>query len=208
MNAQLIYALTAALLLAIVVLLQLKWHLIDDPSTANPRPFSFSRVQLVWWTFIVLSAFISILVSTGEIPTFDQSTLILLGIGVLTTGGASIIDISDARAAAQAGTSTQLSANQPSEGFLLDILSDNGGVSIHRLQAFVFNLVIGLWFIYKCVVHMKGLGVGCCTSDIDGVMPVITDRNLVLLGLSSGAYVALKTGENKSAPAAPDKKII
>jgi len=32
---------------------------------------------------------------------------------------------------------------------------------------------------------------------INGIIPVITNNNLILLGLSAGTYVALKTTENK-----------
>ncbi|MCW3126623.1 MAG: hypothetical protein JWO03_2281 [Bacteroidetes bacterium] len=205
MNAQILYAIVAVVLLGVAIALQLKWHFISDNSTAVPRPYSFARVQLVWWTFIVFAAFITILIATGEIPTFNESTLILLGIGILTTGTATLIDISDSKAAATTASMRNLNVNQASEGFLLDILSDKDGISIHRLQAFIFNLLFGGWFIYKCILGLHGLGVGCCMSDINAVMPVITPNNLILLGLSSGAYVALKTAENKSAIPAPIK---
>jgi len=166
---------------------------------------------LLWWTFIVLAVFISIIMASGQIPTFNPSTLKLLGIGVLTTAAARIIDISDdekfktdvAAAATQAlqGNAapipTTLSRDQKSQGFWLDILSDKSGVSIHRLQAFIFNLVFGGWFIYKSIVSITAASTKTLATNIDKIIPDIKDNNLILLGISAGTYVALKIGENK-----------
>lgn len=189
-----IYFLVLAILLVVVILLQKLYSFISDASTAMPKPYSFARVQLVWWTFIVFASFISIVILSGQIPTFDTSTLILLGIGSLTTASARIIDISDKQNPPASGI---VSVNQQSEGFLLDILSDNNGISIHRLQAFIFNFVFGLWFIYKSYKGIPQATVSTSADIINSIIPIITNNNLILLGLSAGTYVALKTTENK-----------
>jgi hypothetical protein len=106
-----------------------------------------------------------------------------------------------------------LNRNLPGQNFILDILSDKNGVSIHRLQAAIFNLVIGAWFLWEVYHHLDGLSAQSAldpfinpvskkvedTKDliINHVLPLITDNNLILLGLSSGTYAALKTTENK-----------
>ena len=195
MEARLIYLFVFILLLAIAIILQKSFCFICDASTATPKPYSYSRVQLVWWTFIILASIIATILASAQIPKLDESTLILLGIGSITTIAAKTIDISDD--ANQTPTSPVLSKNEPSQGFWLDILSDKSGVSIHRFQAMVFNLVFGAWFIYQTVLHLKGIGSNTPMDAINKIIPPIETSNLVLLGISAGTYAALKTTENK-----------
>ena len=213
MDPRIIYLFVFAALLFIAVFLQKRFCIICDATNAvSPKPYSYSRLQLLWWTFIILASFISTIIASGQIPTFDQSTLILLGIGSLTTASARIIDIGDDNNYKAAVTANAvnpanpaiplpetLNKDKPSQGFWLDILSDNTGVSIHRFQAVIFNLVFGVWFIYRSVkyLHLKNIGIKSDPAFIDAVIPVITDRNLILLGLSAGTYAVLKSKENK-----------
>ena len=245
MNPTTIYCIVFAFLLALVIYLQKKYCIVCNNCPTHPKPYSFSRSQLVWWTFIIFSVFISIIIATGKIPTFDNSTLILLGIGSLTTVSARLIDINDtanfdaanAAAANQAPVATPAAAPPvvpaaPADtadqaapatppaipapattpapaatpklaqyitrhNFLLDILSDKNSISIHRLQAFIFNLVFGFWFIYSSFENIKGIGIASAQSQIDAVIPIITSNNLILLGVSAGLYTTLKTTENK-----------
>lgn len=201
MNTQIIFAIVLVFLIILVIFLQLKYGLLKDTSVVTPKPYSYARVQLVWWTFIVLSVFISVILSSGQIPDLNKSTLILLGLGALTTGVARIIDISDIQKPVPSNimktSPPMLSINQPSQGFILDILSDNNGVSIHRLQAVIFNFVFGLWFIYKSITVLKTIGMSSSETVVNNVIPVISDNNLILLALSAGTYAALKTTENK-----------
>jgi hypothetical protein len=157
-------------------------------------------VQLAWWTLVVLPSIISILLARNVMPTLDSSTLVLLGIAAGTTVTARLIDISDR---ASAGTRL-LSQDFKGENFLLDILSDKNGVSVHRLQSVVINIIFGVWFIDQVLRHLSGLNpclpgeTDCIRHPLDYIMPVITTNNLILLGLSSGTYAALKTTENKT----------
>jgi hypothetical protein len=48
----------------------------------------------------------------------------------------------------------------------------------------------GIMVCVKCVTDPS-------TLPYNTIMPVICQNNLILLGLSSGTYVALKTNENK-----------
>ena len=179
--------------------------MLRDTSVANKKPFSFSRVQLSWWSVIVLASFITILITKCAIPTFDSSTLILLGISAATTATATVIDLSD-----QSNPALQLSQNQNGENFFLDILSDKNGVSIHRFQTIIFNLVFGIWFIgelsHNLNIHLATYDWVTCLSNavkgsdcdyVNSIIPKISDNNLILLGLSSGTYAALKATENK-----------
>ncbi len=211
MDARLIYLFVFILLFALAFVLQKRFSIICDTSIQTPKTYSYSRLQLLWWTFIVFASFITIVIASGQVPTFDSSTIILLGIGVATTAGARMTDISDQNkyeadiAKAQAEQAKGIPAAMPdplnkdhkTEGFWLDILSDKNGVSIHRLQALVFNLVFGLWFIYQSVLHLKGINAQTTMDALNRIIPVIQENNLILLGLSAGTYIAIKTTENK-----------
>jgi hypothetical protein len=148
---------------------------IDKPNA----PFSLGKSQLAFWTVIILSSFIYVWISDpDDIPQLNTVNLILLGISVATTAAGKVIDDSQKNNADR-------SQDQPSEGFLKDILSDKEGVSIHRLQNVLWTIVVGIIYIHY-VVSMKNL------PD----ETVLTENLLILMGVSTGAYVGLKTAEN------------
>jgi len=151
--------------------------MLRDVSASYPKPYSFSRVQLAWWTAIVLAAFISTSLAQKHIITLLDSTLYLLGISGATMAAAKVIDTADIR-----NPDIQRIQDSKSENFLLDILSDENGISIHRFQTVIFNLVFSVWFI-RFVINMN-------------TIPEISNNNLILLGLSSATYVGLKATEN------------
>jgi hypothetical protein len=204
----------------IILLLDKKYFMLRDASMAQPRPFSWSRVQMTWWTVIVLTAFITVIVRTsGQIPTFNDSTLYMLGISSATIVSSTLIDISDR----SNPSLTSLGQDMKGVGMIMDILSDKNGINIHRFQNFLFNMIFGIWFLYESLQHlfitpnckvctnpadMKAC-VDCMTAYANSIMPVITPNNLVLLGVSSGVYAAMKTTENKqpSATASPQTTI-
>jgi hypothetical protein len=185
MSPQLIFWIFFLLLLFFVVYFDVKYNMLKDISTANKKPYSFSRVQLAWWSVIILASFITIVITKG-IPTLRESTLILLGISAITTGSARITDISD-----QKNPGITPIQDEEGENFILDILSDSNGVSIHRFQSAIFNIAFGIWFIVKVLQNLPA-------NSASEIMPDLLPNNLILLGLSSGAYLALKTTENKN----------
>ncbi len=191
----LVYWATFIVLFAVVYFFDKYYFMLRDNSTALPRPYSFARVQLAWWSVIILAAFISIIIlSKGSAPTFNPSTLYLLGISSATSVGATLIDISD-----QTNPNlTNLGQNIKGDNLMLDILSDKNGVNVHRFQTVVFNVVFGVWFIVYVLNHLDSSAASPST-----VMPVIDSNNLILLGVSSGLYTALKTTENKQQTVTP-----
>jgi hypothetical protein len=198
------------LLVIAIIYWDIKYEILRDISKVDPKPYSWSRVQLAWWTVIILSAFIAILWRDGRAPTLHYSTIVLLSISVATTAAARAIDVSDIT---NHLTRHQSQKHVNNGSFLIDILSDQNGMSIHRLQAVGFNLVFGIWFI--CIVlqnlvdfpnaalicdiysGMPDALKKCTANPIDFIMPAISDNNLVLLGVSSATYAAIKTTENK-----------
>lgn len=202
-------------MLAAVITCDRKFHMLRDISKASTVPYSWSRVQLAWWTVIILSAFTTILFRTGAAPNLHSSTLALLGISVATTAAARVIDLGD-----QQNPQVFRHQNLKSTNFFLDILSDHNGVSIQRFQAVLFNAVFGIWFIATVLGNLNDPNfclsafsksdpnlAQCLLHPADFYMPIITDNNLVLLGLSSATYAALKIAENKSteSEALPEK---
>jgi hypothetical protein len=194
-----------AILTACVVFCDRRFNMLRDLSKASPRPYSWSRVQLAWWTVIILTAFVSIMLQTGHAPNLHHSTLVLLGISAGTTAAARVIDLND-----QQNSLVFRHQDIKTSNFFLDILSDQNGVSIQRFQALIFNAVFGIWFIASVLGNLGDpnfcLGdfakgdpnlAQCLLHSTDFLIPIVSDNNLILLGLSSATYAALKITENK-----------
>lgn len=156
-----------------------------------PRPaFSLGRTQLAFWIVIISSSFIYSVIThitpAGiEVPPIDAVNLILMGIAGGTTTIAKVIDSSQKD---NQGASIP-QQDYPSEGFFTDLISDERGVSIHRLQNVIWTLIVGFLYIGS-VYYKKAL------PD----ETVITTQLLALMGISTGTYLGLKTAENKNAP--------
>ncbi|CAN5279992.1 hypothetical protein BH09BAC2_BH09BAC2_02530 [soil metagenome] len=161
-----------------------KWCMLRDPTKGKPQPYSWSRIQLAWWSVILLSSFISILwigvQGVHKAPTFTMGAVALLGISALTTISARSVTNSSSKVSTGKG-----------ENFFLDVLSDDNGISIARFQTVVFNIVFGIWFISAVLENMASI------TDINAVMPEIEKNNLVLLGLSSATYLGMKLTDQK-----------
>jgi len=71
-----------------------------------------------------------------------------------------------------------------SEGFLKDVLTDANGIAIHRLQIFVWTIVLGVIF---AVSVYQGLS-----------MPELSGTLLGLMGISSATYLGLKAPEKQT----------
>jgi hypothetical protein len=164
--------------------------LADNGGKTKPRAaFSLGRSQLAFRTVIVISSFIYVYLNASPqeytAPVLATVNLTLLGIAAGTTIASKVID--NSQKDTQGNSIPQ--QDYPSEGFLIDIISDEKGVSIYRLQSVIWTLIIGA--IYIAYVSGKSK------------MPddtVITSQLLILMGISSSTYVGLKTTENTSAP--------
>jgi len=173
----------AGLIIVACLYLSISTKLLRNNSSNPKAKYSFSRVQLMWWTIIISCSYIILFAKTGEYNLFNNSALILLGIGVATSATASLIDTSQK----QTGKSLHQDAN--SKGLMNDMLSDENGITMHRLQAVIFNILFGLIFITVMWMHNT-------FADFDS-------SQLALMGISSGAYLALKTNENKTPAPTP-----
>jgi len=157
----------------------------------KPRPsFSLGRSQLAFWTVIIVSSFIYLFLKCSsfhhfDVPVLNATNLSLLGIAVGTTLVSKTIDNS------QKDTQGEAIPQQdfPSKGFFIDIISDERGVSIHRLQNVIWTVVVGAIYIGFVAGHEQ------LPDD-----KVINTQLLSLMGISTGAYLGLKLNENKNLP--------
>jgi hypothetical protein len=183
------------------------------PKRSELAQYSLAKVQMAWWSFFIVSAFLFIWLAVGDFNSLTTSTLVLLGISVGTTVASKMVasskqatvqdlaakkdvlqqqvsQLSPASAVALTDVQRQLDqmilppAEAKSQGFLTDIMSDENGVSIHRFQMVVWTVVLTLIFV--CEVY-KTLS-----------MPEFNNTLLTLMGISSGTYVTLKIPEKKS----------
>ena len=161
----------------LAIYLGITTSILKNPTPNTDKCYSFARVQMMWWTVIVSCCFIIKFGLTGEYQVTNTSTLTLLGIGLATTAGASLIDVS------QRQTSNTRHQDGGAHNFFMDILSDETGISMHRFQAFIFTVLFGVVFI---IIFIK-----------DQSFASFSTTELGLMGLSSGTYLALKTNENK-----------
>jgi hypothetical protein len=156
-------------------------------------PYSLSRFQLAFWSFLVIAAYVFIWLITKELDTITGSVLTLLGIGSATALGAKIIDqgkTGDGNVSNPASPGEPVAAPapepRPSEGFLRDVLSDSQGISLYRFQLFAWTLVLGVIF---------------CASVYNGLeMPQFSTTLLGLMGISSGTYLGFKVPEPADSP--------
>jgi len=186
MNPTLIFWLVFSAITSVIIYCDIKFGILRDSSIATPKPFSFSRVQLAWWTMIIFSSVISLLFLHKGLPVIYNSTLYLLGISSGTTTMARLIDTSDHL------NKGALRHQDGSAGvnFFIDILSDENGISIHRLQAVLFNLFFGCWYVYNVLYNIS-------LQTIDNVIPDIQPNYLVWFTVSSATYTAVKSSENR-----------
>jgi hypothetical protein len=158
---------------------------LRDESTRMPRPYSLSRVQLAWWTLVVLGAYLGVYAWKGELWPLNGTCLALLGVGGGTSVAGRIIDTRQ-----QQALLVRHQDAEPSQGLFSDILSDENGISVHRFQTVAFNLAYGVSFIVSTFEQAGAT-----------MFPTFDSTTLLLLGLSSSVYIAVKPNETNSVPA-------
>ncbi|MXV50313.1 hypothetical protein GS399_04960 [Pedobacter sp. HMF7647] len=144
-------------------------------------PFSLTKVQFGIWTVIISSVYVYVSLCRGDCAagSINQTALVLMGIFSGTAAASTIMDkneMSDNRPRHQ---------NAPSQGFFIDILSDDNGISLHRFQNFAWTVIAITVYLYKASQTTKG-----------GELPELSDTLLALTGISSATYLVLKNQEN------------
>ena len=155
---------------------------VSDHNIINPKkPFSLARVQIAMWTIIIIFTYLDVYFCKGCCNTIslslNKTALILLGISIGTTAIAGTIDNSQ--------QNNQRHQNEPSNGILLDILSDGNGISIHRFQVILFTIV-------AMIIYINKVSCNCAT------LPELDDTLLGIITISYSGYVGMKINENKT----------
>lgn len=154
-------------------------------AVANP-PYSLPKIQLAWWTFIIMSSFLIIYCVTGEMCEISSTTLALLGISAGTTAVSGLLGDSGPTSKSTTGDPDSGSV-EVSRGWLTDILSDEHGVSMSRLQQIVITVIMGYFFVRSVYETVA--------------MPVWTPNQTLLLAVSSAAYLGLqRVGKSGNEP--------
>jgi hypothetical protein len=131
----------------------------------DEAPWSLARVVFAWWIMICVSSFAYLWAMMGEHRGILSKTVpLLLGI----QGTTMLIS---------AGYGRKQHA-KPSQGFFSDLISEAGEPEISRLQMLVWNLVLGVIFLWISMFEWK--------------MPEFDATLMTLLGISSTAYVGFK----------------
>jgi hypothetical protein len=137
--------------------------------------YSLSLTQLLFWTTLVIAAFIYTLVLTDMPSGFNDSILLMLGISLTTTGAATTID--------SRFKQKHKGITKAHTYFIQDLLtSDGNNYSVQRIQVFAWNVVLGLYFIVYTINNKS--------------MPEFSSTLLFMAGISSASYVGAKVPEN------------
>ncbi len=154
---------------------------IKTPNDIPIKTYSFARTQGLWWTTIIAACFVIAFGANHEtVVNLNSTCLILLGIGVGTTTVGKVIDNYDLKAGF-----VRYQDKKKTDNFFTDILSDGAGISVHRYQSLLFNLIFTVVFLVEFFKKM---------SDF----PVFEPATLGLLGLSSSVYLGTKATENRA----------
>ncbi|MCA6363895.1 MAG: hypothetical protein IM638_12725 [Bacteroidetes bacterium] len=154
---------------------------VDETGKLTEGMYSLAKVQLAFWTVIIILCETYIWCITGALPDLSASSLVLLGISVGTTALSNAV-----------GYANELKPQPTTGSFWRDIITDSAGVpSIHRMQMVIWTILIGFYFVRESWLHFS--------------MPNVSENMLILMGISSGTYVAFKTQEpkGKATPANP-----
>jgi hypothetical protein len=153
--------------------------------------YSLNRVQLVTWNLLILSTFLALVFSVGNVPDIPQTLVGLLGISL----GSGVI-----AGAVKAGKDQDANAKVGKDG--MDVKSDNGAVT-HTIHQRPMQMVmaeegpnadkivdVGK---FQNAVFTVGLAVTyIALTWTTGKFPEFNTQALMLLGLSHAGYVGGK----------------
>ena len=153
------------------------------------RPYSYARVQCLWWTFIIVTCYAALCIHFHDLLPLNSTMIILLGGGLSVGIFGTLIDSS--QITTEGGVSYKRHQDvYDSLGFFTDILSDENGISVYRLQAVLFNIIFGIGFVMTCIGNVE---------NVDAHAYPFIDFDLwqfTLLGISAAGYLGLKTTDN------------
>lgn len=145
--------------------------------------YDLARFQMAFWFFLVFAGWTSIWLVTDDPNAINASILALMGISAGTALGDAVIDAGDRQHTVAAAP-----RSPASRGFLVDLVSDEGGCRLDRFQSVAFTAALGMVFCSEAYNHLD--------------MPVFSPSLLALMGLSSGTYLGFRL-PGRAHPGAP-----
>jgi hypothetical protein len=156
-------------ILALFVMFRDKSLLRDRQTIAGASSsLSLGRVVMAVWLLTTLSAIVLVFINGGTVPPLDGGLQLMLLASGLTLGSGSAIDVIR-------------KLSHGSKGWWVDLMDDDHGLALHRLQALLVNLLL--------------LGVVWWELISRGSIVNIDHRWATLLGISSGIYLYGKATE-------------
>jgi hypothetical protein len=194
-----------------------EYEIPDNLVAPEHMPFSLARCQMLVWTACFAMAWFAIWIFTGDAIVVDATAVALIGVSAGTGLGATAVGqppaytrwvtaylaeksaLQESPAAAMVGAdvpeggAVASRAGRPatparealiraasSDGLWRDLLTDYGTDSsdLHRMQNVVFTLVFATYVLIYATLH--------------GVLPVLSEWQLALMGISGGTYVGWK----------------
>ena len=143
----------------------------SDPAK---HPYSLSRVQVFIWTFTIFGFFAYIWAVTDFLPQITAAHLVLLGIAAGQRIIAQMIDAGKPPLK-NAFKKSKAAADGCSIGFFRDIISDESGLSITRLQYLISTFIFIVVFITTAIQKLE--------------MVDFSVEQLALMGTSAGLYL-------------------
>jgi len=135
--------------------------------------YSISLAQILFWTFIVLFAFVYIFVTRGESLHITGQILTLLGISAATAITAKIAATTRLREIPEEFFEDVSRDRLP---HFSDLFSIGDSPNIFKFQIFSFTLLAGIYVIRELLRT--------------GTFPLLEENILTLMGISGGIYIA------------------
>jgi hypothetical protein len=171
-------SLATMIVMIILMLITFRWLVLKTNLirvTHSRSKYSLGLAQLLFWVVLIAFAFIYIYVLTDGLHPITGSVLTLLSISLTTSGGSRMVEkVKDPKHMFES----------ESESILKDLLSDDAGFSVHRVQMAIWTVILGLVFCYEVIMNLS--------------MPQFDTNLLLLMGISSTGYVGLKAIEHTS----------
>jgi hypothetical protein len=168
----------ATLCVVVLVLIAAKGNVVRDrtssalmkTATSEPRSFSLSRLIVTTWALTTMVVVAVQWLHAGSLPNLAEGglPLLLLASG-LTVGTGAVVDYFRKTVAG------------PSEGLVRDLLADDDGIVVHRLQAMLFSLLV-LWVFWHELATQ-------------GTVANLDKGWALLMGISASTYLYGKTTE-------------
>jgi hypothetical protein len=162
-----------------------------DPVLITQDEYGFGslrRLQLLYFTFVIFGLSLYILLRAGYLSAISEQLLWLMGIAA---GGTAFASMADRLRAPEAGPGAQgpsretirllarvgIIERRDQFGSWLDVVTEGPGLGLHRVQAVIFSLLVGIFIVSQGKESLAALA--------------IPDSYLVLIGLSQAVYVGI-----------------